>query len=373
MSTDYYELLGVSRTATADEIKRSYRRLARAHHPDQNPDDVEAEDRFKEVARAYEVLSDPDRRARYDRFGSDEAINIGDPFGGGGMGGIGDLFDAFFGGSGSPFGGGARRSGPARGPDLEATARLTFEQAVFGAEYDVNVRTAVTCEDCGGTGANEGSTVDTCSQCNGAGEVRTVRQSMLGQIVSAAPCGACGGQGRVITDPCPGCSGEGRVVTDRTYTVDVPAGVDDGATLRLTGRGAVGARGGPNGDLYVHLVTSPHPRFRRHGADLTEDLRITMTQAALGHQFDYETLDGTEHLEIPAGTANGKVFRLKGRGVPHLHGRGRGDLLVTANVVTPTDLDDEQTDLLHRLAELRGEEVHPPEAGFIKKIRSAFK
>lgn len=373
MTTDYYELLEVSRTATQDEIKRSFRRLALEHHPDKNPDDPEAESRFKELAKAYETLSDPDRRARYDRFGADESFNIGDPFGNGG-GGLGDLFDVFFGGS-SPFGGGRTRgpAGPPRGPDLEAVAPLTFEEAVFGAQHDVSVRTAVVCDTCDGSGAAEGTSVETCTECGGSGEVRSVRQTMLGQIVSAAPCRRCGGQGEVVADPCATCSGDGRVVTDKIYTVDVPAGVDNGATLRLTGRGAVGPRRGPAGDLYVKVSVAPHDRFVRQGADLLHELPITMTQAALGHHILYETLDGPEDLVVPKGTQSGRVFRLKGRGVPHLGGRGRGDLLVKAVVTTPTDLRPDEADLLARFAEMRGEEVAPPESGLLSRIRSAFK
>lgn len=373
MAADYYALLEVSRTATQDEIKKSYRRLARQHHPDANPDDPESEARFKDLARAYETLSDPERRARYDRFGSDEGINFGDPFGGGAGGGLGDLFDAFFGG-GSPFGGRSRGpTGPPRGPDLEVVADLAFEQAVFGVQHDVTVRTAIVCVDCNGAGTADGSAPTTCPDCNGTGEVRSVRQTMLGQIVSATPCRRCGGQGQVVLDPCSSCSGEGRVVTDKTYTVDVPAGVDTGSTLRLSGRGAVGPRNGPPGDLYVKIRVAPHERFTRQGADLVHELPITAVQAALGHHLSYETLDGTEDLLIPRGTQTGRVFRLRGRGVPHLEGRGRGDLLVKVVVTTPTDISRDEAELLQKFAELRGEAVNPPDAGLLSRIRSAFK
>lgn len=375
MTTDYYELLEVSRTSTADEIKKSYRRLALEFHPDKNPDNPEAEHKFKDLAKAYETLSDPERRARYDRFGPDESINIGDPFGNGGAGGLGDLFDAFFGAGGSPFGGGRSRgpAGPPRGPDLEAVAALSFTDAVFGAQHDVTVRTAVTCDVCAGQGAAEGSSASTCTDCGGSGEVRSVRQTMLGQIVSATVCRTCGGQGQVVLDPCAACSGEGRVVTDKTYTVDIPAGVDNGATLRLTGRGAVGPRGGPSGDLYVKVTVAPHERFVRQGFDLLHELPITMAQATLGHHIAYETLDGDEDLIVPRGTQSGRVFRLKGRGVPHLGGRGRGDLLVRAIVETPTDLRPAEVELMEQFAKLRGEEVHPANDGLLSRIRSAFK
>lgn len=374
MSADYYELLEVSRNATAEELKKAYRRLAREYHPDANPDDAEAEANFKELAKAYETLSDPERRARYDRYGPDDSINIGDPFGNGGAGGLGDLFDAFFGASGSPFGGRARGpAGPPRGPDLEAVAQLAFTDAVFGCQHEVSVKTAVTCDDCGGSGAAEGTTAATCTDCSGTGEVRSVRQTMLGQIVSATVCRTCSGQGQVVANPCPTCNGEGRNVTDKKYTVDIPAGVDSGSTLRLTGRGAVGPRGGSAGDLYVKVAVRPHERFVRQGSDLLHELTLTMTQAALGHHISYETLDGDEDLVIPKGTQTGRVFKLRGRGVPHLASRGRGDLLVKVIVATPTDLRPEEAELLERFADLRGEDVRPADGGLLSRIRSAFK
>jgi molecular chaperone DnaJ len=375
VSTDYYEVLGVSRTATAEEIKKAYRRLAREYHPDVNQGDAESEARFKEIAKAYEVLSDPDLRSRYDQFGDTDGMNFGDPFGQGGMGGLGDLFDAFFGGS-SPFGGGGGSRGPAgppRGPDLEVTATLEFRDAVFGCQTDVTVRTAITCETCDGTGAEPGTSPITCPECQGTGEQRAVRQTMLGQIVSATVCRRCQGQGRVVESPCAACRGDGRIVTDKTFTVDVPAGVDTGSTLRLSGRGAVGARGGQSGDLYVKIKAKPHDRFVRKGYDLVEELPITMTQAALGHHLIYETLDGEEDLVVPRGTQSGRVFRLKHRGVPHLEGRGRGDLLVKAVVTTPQELRDEEEELLERFAALRGEEIQRPDTGLLAKIRSAFR
>jgi len=371
---DLYEILEVSRDASADDIKRSYRRLARECHPDANPDDAGAEARFKELAAAYEVLSDPEKRGRYDQFGSADGFDLGDPFGSGASG-LGDLFDAFFGGGGGagPFGG-ARRgpSGPQRGSDLEAVASIAFTDAVFGTQTDVTVRTATTCEDCSGTGAEPGTSPVTCSECGGVGEVRMVRQSVLGQIVTAAPCRACSGTGQRIESPCRTCEGEGRTIGERTYTVDVPRGVDDGSTLRLTGRGAVGPRGGPPGDLYVHLRVAPHERFEREGDDLVERLPIGIAQAALGVKLPLETLDGWEDLVVPKGTQGGYSFRLKGRGVPHLGGRGRGDLIVVVDVETPEDLDDDEAELLRRFAEMRGEDVAPPDEGFFSKVKSAF-
>ena len=369
---DYYELLGVTRGSTAEEIKKAYRRRARELHPDTNPD-PEAEAKFKEVARAYEVLRDPDTRRRYDAYGE-----AGVSAGGGGSpfetGAFTDIFDAFFGGGAGPFGGRATRtSGPSRGPDLEAVAQITFEEAVFGCQTDVAVRTAVPCETCEATGAQPGSSPQVCGECGGSGQVRRMRQSILGQVVTAGPCGACGGQGEVIPDPCPDCGGDGRQVVEKHYNVDVPAGVDTGSTLRLTGRGAVGARGGGAGDLYVHLEVLAHDRFERVGNDLVHELSLTFSQAALGTHLEFETLDGSEDLVIPRGTQPGRVFRLRNRGVPRVDGRGRGDLLVKVSVEVPDDLTPDQEELLRRFAAERGESVAPAEEGFFAKIRSAFK
>jgi molecular chaperone DnaJ len=369
---DYYDLLGVERDASPDDIKRAYRRRARELHPDANPDDPATEARFKEVALAYETLSDPQRRQQYDMFG-EAGPQQGNPFGGG-SGGLGDIFDMFFNG-GSPFGGApSGPSGPPRGSDLEAVVDLDLTDVVFGAEAPVSVRTAVPCDDCEATGAAPGSAPTTCPDCGGAGQVRRVRQSILGQMVTAGPCNRCGGFGTVVEQPCPTCRGEGRTLDERTYTVDVPAGVDTGATLRLGGRGAVGMRGGAAGDLYVHVRVAPDERFARHGDDLVHELHVPVTQAALGAQIPFETLDeDDEVIDIEPGTQTGKVVRLRGRGVPHLQGRGRGDLLVQVVVDTPTELNSEETELLARLAEIRGHEIAPPEGGFMSKLRSAFK
>ena len=367
---DYYELLGVARTAPPEEIKKAYRRLARELHPDTNPDPT-ATERFKEINRAYETLSDPERRQRYDTFGDGDGRDF-DPFGRGGSG-LGDIFDAFFGGA-SPFGGGSRgTAGPPRGADLEVALDLEFEEAVFGASHDLTVRVPVTCSTCSGSGAAAGTAPTTCDQCGGSGQVRRVRQSILGQMVTAGPCPRCGGIGELIASPCGDCRGEGRRTEERTYTVDVPAGVDTGSTLRLTGRGAAGPRGGSAGDLYVHLRVAAHSRFERAGFDLIEELRVPMTQAALGAHVQYETLDGDEDLVLPPGTQTGRVFRLRGRGVPHVNDRGRGDLLVRVVVDTPAGLSSEEEELLRRLAALRGDDVAPEEQGFFSKIRSAFK
>ena len=372
MATDFYELLEVPRDASAEDIKRAYRRLARELHPDTNPDPA-ATDRFKEITVAYEVLSDPEKRQRYDRYGV-EGLGA-DPFGFGGGGGINDIFDAFF-GAGSPFGGGGGRRGPAgppRGQDLEVVADLAFEDAVFGTRHAVEVRTAVACETCEATGAKPGTEPITCLECAGSGQVQRVRQSFLGQMVTNSICPRCGGQGQVISDPCPTCRGEGRTIEERTYTVDIPAGVDTGSTLRLSGRGAVGPRGGAHGDLYVHVRVQPHERFVRDGFDLRCDVDISFTQAVLGAHLEFDTLDGAEDLVVPRGTPTGTEFRLRGRGVPHLERRGRGDLIVRVVVDVPTDIGAEEEELLRQLAELRGDVVAPADAGFLSRIRSAFR
>jgi molecular chaperone DnaJ len=373
---DFYEVLGVARSASADQIKRAYRQKARELHPDTNPDPAAAE-QFKEVARAYEVLSDPDQRARYDRFGeagvggSGAGPRVEDVFAGGGLN---DLFDAFFGGQ-NPFGGGGARrgpSGPPRGQDMEVVADITFEQAVFGATVPVTLRLPQRCTDCGGTGAGEGTQPVTCVDCNGSGQVQRVRQSLLGQMVSTGPCPRCGGLGQVVVTPCTTCRGEGRVTAEHTYQVDVPAGVDSGSTLRLSGRGAAGPRGGAPGDLYVHLRVAEHERYSRDGNDLVTTVPISIAQAALGTTVVLPTLDGDEELVVPPGTQPGREFVLRNRGVPRLQGRGRGDLRAELVVEVPTKLDDEEEALLRQLAEKRGEAVSPPDKGLFSRIKSAF-
>ncbi len=373
---DYYELLGVPRGASADEIKKAYRKRARELHPDANPGDAAAEERFKQVAQAYEVLSDPEQRSRYDRFGeagvggAAGGPNIGDMFGGG----LGDIFDAFFGGGagGGPFGGRGGPAGPPRGQDLEVVADVAFEQAVFGATVPITVRTAVKCEPCGGAGTAEGTKPVTCADCNGRGQVQRVRQSLLGQMVTTSACARCGGLGQVIASPCPTCNGEGRTIAEKTYQVDIPAGVDTGSTLRLTGRGAAGPRGGGSGDLYVHIRVAPHERFVRDGDDLVCELPVSIAQAALGTKIVLPTLDGDEDVLIPSGTQPGKEFVLRQRGAHRLQSRGRGDLRIRIRVEVPTKLDEAEADLLRKLAELRGESVATTEPGFFSRIKSAF-
>jgi molecular chaperone DnaJ len=368
VAADYYELLGVGHDATGDELKRAYRQRARELHPDSTGGDAEAERRFKETTLAYEVLRDPERRRRYDMFGPEgesAGPQMGDMFGAD----LGDLLGAFFTGATRQR---RPRSGPSRGQDAEAVLNLEFREAVFGVQREMTVDTIVTCEECSGSGARTGTTATRCDDCGGAGEVRRVRQSILGQVVTAFPCNRCGGSGEVVTSPCPGCRGAGRQTEARTFTVDVPAGVDHGQSLRLGGRGAAGLRGGPPGDLYVHLSVAPDPRFEREGDDVWVTVPIAFSQAVLGATVGVETLDGEEQVEVAPGTTSGQVLRMRNKGIPHVRGRGRGELRLRFSVDTPTDLTKEQEELLRRFASERGEEVAPPSEGFLSKIRSAF-
>lgn len=361
---DHYDILGVRRDAGADEIKRAYRQLARRYHPDANPGDPDAVDHFKQVNHAYEVLSDPDKRQRYDMFGDERA-------GAGGFadfGGISDLFSSFFGG-----GMGAQtRTGPARGSDVLAEIELTLEEAATGVEREVEIATLQECPDCHGTGAAPGTFPSRCSDCGGTGELRTVRRTMLGNMMTATTCPRCRGRGEEIVTPCKLCSGAGRVPLSDTLSVHIPPGVDDGAQLRVSGRGEAGMRGGRAGDLYVGIRVAPHETFRRVGDDLGCEVPLPMTVAALGGTVDVPTLDGPEVVEIEPGTQSGEVVRLRGRGMPHLNGRGRGELVALLKVETPTDLTPEARDLLRRFAELHGDEVDG-ESGLFDKIKEAFK
>ena len=364
MSSDPYEVLQVQRNASAEEIKKSYRRRAREFHPDANPDDPDAEEKFKEVAFAYEVLSDPEKRSRYDRFGdTGSSSSMGDPFGG-----IGDIFESFFGSGFSQ----SRRTGPIQGQDLETSLHLDFAEAVFGCEKEIEIKTALACSVCEATGASEGSSRDTCETCRGSGQGQQVRQSLLGQMMTSAACSACGGMGWVIPIPCGECGGEGRNVVQDSFSVQVTAGVDDGTTLRLTGRGAVGPWGGPAGDLYVQVRVRDHEYFERSGYDLLRRLPVQMTQAILGVELEIETLDGSETIVIPKGTESGQVMRIRGRGVPHIQGRGRGDLLIEVVVETPKDLTSTEEKFIRDFAVSRNDQVDPPDKGIIGKFRSAF-
>lgn len=378
--TDFYALLGVARDATDEQLKKAYRKVARELHPDANPGDAAAEEKFKQVTLAYEVLRDPEKRQRYDQFGIDGIRGAGGGGGASGFGGgfdgmnLGDIFDAFFnGGGGGPFQQQRRGAGgPPRGQDMEMTVALEFETAVFGGAVDVSLRLPTACDICDGSGAAPGSKPETCTECNGAGEVRRVRQSILGQVVTAGVCSKCSGTGQQVSNPCPTCRGEGVRTTEQTFSVDIPAGIDHGQTLRLTGKGAAGPRGGTSGDLYLHVNVKPHDRFGRQGNELIHALHVPFTQAALGAHLTLETLDGSEEFAIEPGTQTGKMLRFRGRGVPRVDGRGRGDLVVQVFVDTPAKLGKEEEELLRQFAAMRNEEV-AEDQGIFGKIKDAFR
>lgn len=353
---DYYEVLGVSRTATESEIKRAYRGLARKYHPDVNRES-HAEERFKEINEAHEVLSNAERRAAYDRFGHAAAgANMGgDPFGFGGSP-FGDLFESFFGGATT---GQRRRQAPPRGADVQLTVELTFEEAVFGVEKEVEVDRLEMCDACHGTRMEGGKTPPACSACGGSGAVRRVQQTILGQFVTAGPCPTCHGEGVNITEPCPVCHGQGRTRRYRTISVSVPAGIDDGSALRLSGQGEHAPNGGSPGNLYVKVRVKPHRYFTRSGRTIHSEIGINVAQAVLGDEIEIDTIDGPVVFTIPSGTQSGQQFRLRGKGVPDVRGDERGDQLVTIRVVVPKKLTDEQRDLFEQLAASLGKEVHP--------------
>ncbi|AZR73174.1 molecular chaperone DnaJ [Anoxybacter fermentans] len=373
---DYYEVLGVSRDADIKEIKKAYRRLAKKYHPDLNKNDPDAAEKFKEVREAYEVLSDPDKRARYDQFGH---AGVGEDGGFGGFGNFGgfgdfgqtdfgfdDIFDMFFGGSSR------RHRGPTRGADLQYNLEITFEEAAFGTKKDLHIPRTETCPKCNGTGAKPGTGLKTCPKCNGRGTIQFAQQTPLGRFVQTRTCDECGGSGQKIETPCPECYGRGQVRRERTITVNIPAGVDTGSKLRLSGEGEAGERGGPPGDLYVRIQVKPHKIFKRRGNDIICEIPISIVQAALGDEIEVPTLNGRAKFTIPAGTQPGTSFRLRGKGIPHLNGYGRGDQYVKVKVVVPTKLNNKQKELLKKFAEISGEEINPEQKTFFEKVKEVF-
>jgi molecular chaperone DnaJ len=369
---DYYEILGVPKSASNDDLKAAFRRLARQHHPDVN-NSPDAEERFKEINEAYAVLSDPDRRAAYDRFGHagvrgaggapDFNVDFTD---------FADIFGDLFGFGG--FGRSSRRprNAPRRGSDLQYRLELNFEEAVFGVEKELEIVRDESCSHCGGSGAEPGSSPVRCATCNGSGEVRQVRQTILGSMVQVSTCPTCNGVGETIASPCRICQGRGVERRNRKKIVSIPAGVDSGTQIRLAGEGQPGLNGGPNGNLYIAIEVKQHKFFRRRENDVLLDLEVNIAQATLGADVDIPTVDGPAKLKIPAGTQPGKVLRLRGKGIPHLRGSGRGDQLVIVNVEVPTHLSSEQRRLFEQLAKSLGSEVKPQERGFLDWLKETL-
>lgn len=381
MAKDYYELLGVDRNATEEDIKKAFRKQAIKYHPDKNPGDKAAEEKFKEINEAYQVLSDPQKKAQYDQFGTTDFSNQGGGgFGGfdfsgqGGFGGFSDIFGDIF---GDVFGGGGRRqqNGPQRGADLEYNLDLSFEEAAFGVKKDVEVFRNESCDTCKGTGAKPGTSPKTCSKCHGTGQVKVQRNTAFGSFVSVITCDKCHGEGRVIETPCSTCGGRGKVKKKKIISLNIPAGVDNGNTIPLRGEGEPGAKGGPSGDLYVNIRVKPHKIFKRQNNDISCEVSISFIKAALGGEVDIPTLEGNQKEKVSEGTQPGTVVKLKGKGIPKLRGGGRGDLFVKLNVEIPKKLNDTQRELLHSLAKEFGEEEAGSSDGkksIFDKVKDAF-
>ncbi len=364
---DYYEVLGVKKQASADDLKRAFRKIAMDSHPDRNPEDAEAHARFKEASEAYAVLSDPDRRRSYDMFGH-AAVGTGGPAVDFSDMPFADIFDTFFGGG---FGARARRERSNRGDDLRFDLTITFEESFTGVEKQIEVSRLATCDRCAGGGAEPGTGQETCPGCGGSGQIRRSAQSFFGQVVTTATCPTCGGAGRILKDPCHQCRGQGRVHKTARLAVKIPAGVDTGSQIRISGEGEAGLRGGPPGDLYVVLRVKAHPELARHERDIVFELRVNIVQAALGDRIEIPTLEGPVEIAIPAGTQAGQSFRLQGRGMPDVRGGRRGDQYVVVQVVIPKDLNPEQKALLRKVGGLTGK-PEKVSRGFFDKLRDAI-
>lgn len=376
---DYYEVLGVAKTASQDEIKKAYRKLALKYHPDRNKGNAEAEQKFKEVGEAYGVLSDESKRQQYDQLGPDMFEQAqsgggagGNPFGGGfGGSGMEDIFDMFFGGQGGRSG--RTNAGPQRGADLRFDLEISFEEAAFGVEKEISLYRDEACDHCHGSGAEPGSKVETCPECHGSGYVRFTQNTMFGQMVNERPCSKCHGEGKIVSNPCKSCRGKGAVKKNKQLKVKIPAGVDNGSRLRVSGEGEAGLKGGPSGDLYVYLYVKPHKFFDRDGTTVLCEVPINIVQASLGAEVKVPTLDGAVTMKVPEGTQPGKVLRLKGKGIPSLRGGLRGDQLVRIKVVVPTKLSEKQKEALRAFGDISKDNINPEEKSFLNKIKNLFK
>lgn len=381
MSKDLYEILGVSKDATQDEIKKAYRKLAMKYHPDKNQGDEKAEEKFKEINSAYEVLSDESKRAQYDRYGPD-AFNRAQGYGGGGFSGSFDFDDIFdiFGDAFSGFGGGFSSSGrrtsnpnqPRKGQDMRIRMTISFEEAAFGVKKEIELPIEESCEDCKGTGAKNGTALETCPVCGGEGIVTERKQTMFGVMMNQSVCHNCNGTGKVIKEKCTHCSGKGRIKKNHNITIDIPGGVDNQNTVRVRGKGQGGYNGGTSGDLLVIITVSPHPIFERDGYDVRLDMPITFVQAALGDEVEVPTLDGKVKYKIPEGTQSGTTFRLKNKGIKYVRGNMRGDQLIRVIVEVPKSLSDEQKGILRNFAKVSGKEVNEQSTNFLEKIKKFF-
>ena len=372
---DYYEVLGVNRGASEDEIKKAYKKMARKYHPDLNPGDKSAEEKFKEVNEAYEVLSDPDKKARYDQYGH---AGVDPNFGAGGFGGgfdggfdfsdLGDIFGSFFGGG---FGGGRRTNpnAPQRGESIRMAVTISFEEAAFGCEKEVTVERYEACDTCHGSGCAPGTSPEVCPDCHGTGTVQVRRQTPMGVFATSSPCPKCGGKGRIIHQPCKDCRGSGMMRKKKTIQASIPAGIDNGQTISIRGQGNAGRNGGPAGDLLITITVRPHELFRREGTSVLCEAPITFTQAVLGAELEIPTIDGKVKYTLPEGTQSGTTFRLKGKGIPSINGRGRGDQYVTVYIETPRNLNKEQKEALKKFAAAMGEDEASGQKPFFKKFK----
>lgn len=382
---DYYEVLGVDKNASAADIKKAYKKMARKYHPDLNRDDPKtAEEKFKEVNEAYDVLKDPQKKAQYDQFGHDAFANGMGGGGAGGFGGFGgfgqggfgggegfgDIFDMFFGGGG---GRSRRQNGPERGADLRYDLEITFEEAAFGKEAELEIPRTEECDTCHGSGAAAGSSPETCPDCHGTGTQNITQNTPFGRMVQQTTCRHCHGTGKIVKNPCSDCHGTGRKKVRRKVKVKIPKGVDQGSRVRVTGGGEAGIRGGERGDLYVYIFVKPHKIFQREGSDVIVEVPISFVQAALGDKIQVPTLDGPVEVKVPAGIQSGKVLRLKGKGVPHLRDSARGDEHVIIKVLTPQNLNQRQKELLKEFGEISGDKVNPEQKSFLDNLKNLFK